>query len=1266
MYEKDLIKKLGFSPQEKMSNVYYKTYAHGQAIEIDFSKGIINYDREIKSDSKTTWNFSQAENFVVLECVDRLLTKGYNAKDITLEKVFPSGHGHSGRLDILVKKGKKSFLMIECKTWGKEFDKEFANIQKKGGQLFTYFQNDTNTDYLMLYASHFSENGIEYKSEIIKIENSYRSAGNVEDVYNRWNKISSKNGIFDDWVEAYTFQNKLLTKKDLLPLTEEDSGKIFNGFASILRKHSVSDKPNAFNKIFNLFLAKIYDEKKRDDEELHFQWKEGKDNPVDFEVRLVNLHTKGLHEFLRKEMEGIYDEDFEGYKTLEELYQKKKSRLKIDKILDIKEVFDDESFEDNFRVLKEVVQLLEKYQVRYPRRQRHLSDFFERLLTTGLKQEAGQYFTPVPITRFIVRSLPVREMIENALNSASETLPAVIDYAAGSGHFITDILETYQDIIDNIDTSNYYPAAVKKVESWRSDQYSWATHYIYGIEKDYRLVKVAKVGCYFYGDGLAQIFHADGLDNFAHSKNYEGLLSKNAKAPQFDIVVSNPPYSVDAFKVDLRNKDAENDFTLYKNLTDRSSEIESLFVERTAQLLKEGGIAGIVLPSSMLSNTGIYTKTREIILQKFDIIAIAELGSNTFMATGTNTVVLFLRRKNDVKVGKILETAHSVFASPKDITINGIENAVSTYLKYGWNGLSVEDYATFLQENPNTKVKEHPTYKEYRPKEYSVEDLIGEDPSILAREYAEKKLKQMEDAFWERVLKLESEKLFYFVLAYPQTIVLVKTGAKDAEKRFLGYEFSNRRGSEGIHPIERSRRIEDCTRLFDETNVDNPEKASAYIYRAFKGDVSSPVAESMRDNVFRLPLADTLAFDRNSFEKNLSLVAKAKRIQTKWDELQFNEVAEIIKGVTYSKSVQSMVETDTVILTADNITLDGRLEINKKIFLTKKFSAADNKRLRKNDIFICFSSGSKAHLGKVAFIEHNMNYFAGGFMGIVRSKPNVMPKYLYLLLNSLLRQTVKDTGSGANINNLSGVINKIKIPLPPIDVQHKIIAECEKLDEEYSASRSNIEKYRRKIAQVFENLEVVSLGEYLKIKDIALVNPSKKEFSKMADDTIVSFVEMASVSNNGYIERKDDKKFSELRKGSYTNFIENDIIIAKITPCMENGKIAIAYGLTNGMGMGSSEFHVIRCSQKLNNKFLFGFLNREIIRNNAAKQMTGTSGHRRVPASFYENLTIPVLPLAEQERIAREIEDYEAKIAKLKSAMDGVAEQKCEIVKKYL
>ncbi|EAK5561544.1 restriction endonuclease, partial [Campylobacter upsaliensis] len=185
-------------------------------------------------------------------------------------------------------------------------------------------------------------------------------------------------------------------------------------------------------------------------------------------------------------------------------------------------------------------------------------------------------------------------------------------------------------------------------------------------------------------------------------------------------------------------------------------------------------------------------------------------------------------------------------------------------------------------------------------------------------------------------------------------------------------------------------------------------------------------------------------------------------------------------------------------------------------------------------------------------------------------------------------------------------------------------------------------------------------------KKYLTLNPSKREIANIDENTIISFVEMASVADKGYIQNKVDKPLKELKKGSYTYFAENDILIAKITPCMENGKCAIAKNLTNGLGMGSSEFHIFRTYKGLNNKFLFACLNQDSIRQEAAKNMTGSSGHRRVPISFYESLQIPLPPLEAQEKIVYIIESVENEITKLKEQSKTFESKKAEILKSFL
>ena len=208
-------------------------------------------------------------------------------------------------------------------------------------------------------------------------------------------------------------------------------------------------------------------------------------------------------------------------------------------------------FRSNAIVVKEVVELLQNYQIRYTKKQQFLSDFFELLLTTGLKQEVGQFFTPVPIAKFIIRSIPFDKIIQEKLSAGvkDELLPNIIDYAVGSGHFITEAMDEIQKYINGADKDDYISDTARKLQSWKVDHFDWAYDYVYGIEKDYRLVKTAKVGCYLHGDGLANVIHGDGLANFSETKEYKGkLTSRDSDYPQdnkqFDMVISKDRKSV--------------------------------------------------------------------------------------------------------------------------------------------------------------------------------------------------------------------------------------------------------------------------------------------------------------------------------------------------------------------------------------------------------------------------------------------------------------------------------------------------------------------------------------------------------------------------------------------------------------------------------------------------------------------------------------------------------------------------------------------------
>ena len=1236
---------LGFVPKNGTNGIYHKIYVD-YAIEIDFELQSINYGSAITAESKTTQNFSQPENFVVLECVDRLLTKGYKPQNIVLEKTWPSGHGTSGRLDICVNREDGTpYMLIECKTFGKEYNKELARIRKDGGQLFTYFQlSGSKADVLMLYASELKGNKFVYVNEIIKIEDDYRN-GDVKDIYEKWNKLTKDNGIFDSWVQPYNFQSKALTKEQLKEIKAEDSSFIFNRFLEILRHNVVSDKGNAFNKIFTLFLCKVYDETTTGEgEELKFQWLEGRDNHVDFQLRLTDLYSKGMKKFLDRTVSDFNNEDFDKRcASLNEdvkqylLREVNKLRLEKNNEFAIKEVYDSASFEENAKVVKEVVELIQGYRIRYNKRQQYLSDFFELLLTTGLKQEAGQYFTPVPIAQFIIKSLPLDSiMAEKLFRKDGEILPYMIDYAAGSGHFITEFMHEIQDIINDCDTSKYIEETRKHLINWQNCHFDWATDYVYGVEKDYRLVKVGKVGCYLHGDGLANVILSDGLAHFCNNKEYKGKLRKQTNDgqkdnQQFDIVLSNPPYSVSSFRQTTRDYYTEQDFELYNSLTDNSSEIECLFIERTKQLLKDGGIAGVILPSSILSNSGIYTKAREIILQYFDVVAIAELGSNTFMATNTNTVVLFLRRRDNYFAANTKNAVDTFFRTLNDVTINGIETPASKYVAHVWVGLDYADYVTLLQKSPNDKVKAHEIYAEYKKK-------------ISAK--SEAKLNEI-------ILNIEAEKLLYFILAYPQKVVIVKSGEKDIEKRFLGYEFSNRRGNEGIHAIQRGKNIDECTKLFDANSYDNPEKASTYVYKAFKGDHSLPIAGNMQQHISRALLIDMLTFDRDVFEKSISITAKKKIINSQFSLEPIEDLAEVIRGVTYSKEDQVLEITENVILTADNITLSGNLEINKQIYLRTRKKLDSDKRLKKNDCFVCFSSGSKNHVGKISFIDKDLPFYAGGFMGIIRSNSDrILPKFLYAILNSpSYRQIISDESNGNNIQNLSQSIGRIKIPVPPIDVQKQIVEEIGKVDKSVSDSMLRIDKCESDIESLLSSLNFAD-------STLNAVAPFAAKSIKYGDIESETYITTDNMLQNklGVLPFEGVANIS-----SITEYKPKDILISNIRPYLK--KIWFA----DKDGGCSKDVLVLRSADanKYLPKYIFYMLRRDAFFDYV---MEGKKGIK-MPRGNKEDIMkykIPMPNIDEQKRIVAQIEALELEITKARTLIESAASEKQAILDKYL
>lgn len=169
---------------------------------------------------------------------------------------------------------------------------------------------------------------------------------------------------------------------------------------------------------------------------------------------------------------------------------------------------------------------------------------------------------------------------------------------------------------------------------------------------------------------------------------------------------------------------------------------------------------------------------------------------------------------------------------------------------------------------------------------------------------------------------------------------------------------------------------------------------------------------------------------------------------------------------------------------------------------------------------------------------------------------------------------------------------------------------------------------------------MTSKWQSVPLSTVAVIRPAKKEVqARLAPDDAVTFMPMEDLPvKGGAVSGVKSKPLRDVYS-SYTYFADNDVLLAKITPCFENGKIGVATNLQNGVGFGSSEFMVIRCGSQVDPNFLYYFLSQDSIVDAGSLVMTGSVGHRRVPQVFIENLAIPLPPLDEQKRIVAKLDE---------------------------
>lgn len=267
-------------------------------------------------------------------------------------------------------------------------------------------------------------------------------------------------------------------------------------------------------------------------------------------------------------------------------------------------------------------------------------------------------------------------------------------------------------------------------------------------------------------------------------------------------------------------------------------------------------------------------------------------------------------------------------------------------------------------------------------------------------------------------------------------------------------------------------------------------------------------------------------------------------------------------------------------------------------------------------------------------------------------KDFVNVNYLYYWFYSH-KNILENTANNAVVpilNNRS--LEKIQIPLPPLETQKKIANILDAADTLRQKTKTLIEKYDQLTQSLFLYMAGALEGKKESLADLCEINPKKSEVAGLNKNMEVSFVPMSNVSETGIVKLDEVKKLDEVWNG-FTYFKDNDVVFAKITPCMENGKGAIMRNLVNGIGFGTTEFHVLRPFQNIStSEWLYHLTSNKEFRKQAEANMTGSAGQKRVPKDFFKKFKVICPPLPLQNQFAERVQAIEDQKTKAQASLE--------------
>jgi type I restriction enzyme S subunit len=331
--------------------------------------------------------------------------------------------------------------------------------------------------------------------------------------------------------------------------------------------------------------------------------------------------------------------------------------------------------------------------------------------------------------------------------------------------------------------------------------------------------------------------------------------------------------------------------------------------------------------------------------------------------------------------------------------------------------------------------------------------------------------------------------------------------------------------------------------------------------------------------------------------------------------------------------------------------LNGAADIKHGKIIPFQYTNNPTRIVTKGDLLLCI----RATIGNIIFSDGE--YCIGRGVAGIKITSNLLNKYYFKYYLETRIEDLKNLANGGIIKGIKKEdLTLMKIPLPPLPVQKQIVAKLDAQMAQIEIMKKEAEK-EKGASEIFSEsiLKAVFNNPQFKkdkIKNLCEVNPRKPEL-KYSDDVDTSFIPMEAVNQyKGIVEVPQVKPFGKIKKG-YTYFEENDILFAKITPCMQNKKSTIAKNLINGFGFGTTEFHVLRANQKIMPELLFHYVREGSFIEEAKSHFTGAVGQQRVPKDFIEEYEI-LYPESKEEqlKLLKKIEKSNTEIHEINNLLD--------------